>query len=115
MSLRLEFSPGIARMARAVYHKSNFTLEYAVQEAPLRARDPPILPRINAMVGVREPKWFGIADTLTMVFSGVDAEFVALDAYTNRDLWTTTTEMPRPNVMGIGKLSLATPPQDTDR
>ena len=115
MTVSLEFFPGVMRAARAMYRRKEFALDYSVEQAPPAARNLDVKARVEATLGIRAPKWLGVADTLVTVFSGADADFVAFDSYTNIDLWTRTTELPWPNVIGVGKVCLAKPPRDTDQ
>ena len=115
MALSLEFVPDLTSNARAVYRRSEFALEYAADEGPSAQKDLHLQSTIETALGMRIPKWFGIADTATLVFSGSDADLVAFDAYTNIDRWTHTAEVPLPEISGVGRMRLASPPRDTDR
>jgi len=90
-------------------------LQYAVEQRPAGREGLGIQASVDARLGIKPAKWLGIADTLVMVFSGLDADFVALDAYTNAELWAHTNELALPEVNGVGRLRLAGPPLDTDR
>ncbi|HYV49489.1 MAG TPA: hypothetical protein VFA20_31740 [Myxococcaceae bacterium] len=96
-------------MARAAYRPSDFALRYALEEG--RAPQG----QLDAQLGVRPPKWLCIADTLVLVFDGLNADLVAFDAYTNRALWRPTRSLGVPEALGTGSLRLAAPPRDTDR
>lgn len=110
----IQFVPGVVRPAQAVYRRSDLALEYALQPGgPLPSPD--IQASVDAAVGILPPKWLAIADALVMVFSGRDADFISLDAYTNIDLWTRKNRLVLPEVIGVGRVCLSDPPSDTDR
>src|SRR3954463_8668505 len=115
MTLAVEFHSGPVASARAVYRKNEFALEYSVEPSLLRAGDDDLRSKVDKSLGIAVTKWFAVADTLVMVFSGPEGDLVAFDAYTNCDLWTPATELPRPNIIGVGRVCLASPPRDTDR
>ena len=115
MNLIVEFHPEVRLAARAVYRRSELALEYAREPTPAAPERSGIQANVDAALGITSPKWLAIADTLVMVFSGSDASLTAFDAYTNIDMWTRTTELATPEVVGGGTVRLSEPPSDTDR
>lgn len=115
MSLCLQLESGLARIARATYRGSELALRYAITPSPAIGAGHDVQASIDAGLGIRAPKWLAIADTLVLEFVGSDADFIALDAYTNSDLWKRSPALSIPEVVGTGRLRLATPPQGTDR
>lgn len=112
MTLNLEFRPGPVRIGKTIYDKSEFALEYALEQAPPAQS---LQASIEAAVGIKQSTWLAIADTLSIVFSGPDAEFVSFDAYGNSEQWIPTVELILPAVTGLGAAYLAEPPRDSDR
>jgi len=113
MKLDLEFRPAILRVGRATYRVAEFALEYATQLADQGRRG--VQAEIAKAVGIREPKWLAIADTLVVSFSGQDAELISFDAYTNIAHWTEVNEVALPDVVGAAAACLRDPPDGTDR
>lgn len=110
----LEFRPDAVMPARAGYSRRDLALEYAVEQRPAKP-ERGIQAEIENALRIRPTEWLGISDTLVMVFSPPDADLVAIDAYTDMDLWSRVSELPLPHVIGAGRVCLANPPRDTDR
>lgn len=113
MKLDLEFRPAILRVGRATYRAAEYALEYATQLPDHGRRG--VQAEIAKAVGIREPTWLAIADTLVISFSGQDAELISFDAYTNIDHWTEVNEVALPDVVGAAAACLRQPPEGTDR
>lgn len=114
MKLDLKFHQGEVASAQVTYRGNELALRYVVTQQPGQPVAG-IQASIDARSGVRPERWLGIADTLVLVFTGPDARFVGLDAYTNIHRWARTTRLEMPEVNGRGWICLAPPPRETDR
>jgi hypothetical protein len=70
---------------------------------------------IESTLGIRQPTWFAIADTLSLTFSGTDAELICIDAYSNIERWVQSSDLPLPGITGAGSVYLARSTHGSDR
>jgi len=112
MRLILVFHPGTIRPGHATYRRSEFALDCGVERIPVAQT---AQAKIDRSVGIREPTWLAIADTLSITFSGSDAELVSFDAYSNLANWVASSDLTLPEVAGVGTVRLAEPPPRSDR
>jgi len=112
MKLILEFHPGTIRPGHATYRRSEFALDCAVERIPIAQT---AQAKIDRSVGIREPTWLAIADTLSITFSGSDAELVSFDAYSNVGNWVQSSDLTLPEVAGVGAVRLAELSRRSDR
>jgi hypothetical protein len=71
--------------------------------------------KIDRSQRIKEPTWLAIADTLSITFSGADAEWASFDAYSNLKKWVESSDLALPELARVGTLRLAEPPPDSDR
>jgi hypothetical protein len=112
MRLMLIFHPGIVRHGYAKYRRNEFALDCGVERTPVAQTTQT---KIDTSVGIREPTWLAIADTLSIAFSGSAAELVSFDAYSNLDNWVESSDLHLPEVSSVGTIRLAQPPLRSDR
>lgn len=112
MRLVLEFHPGPIKTGHATYRRGEFALDYGVERNPVVQT---AQAKIDRSLGIREPTWLAIAGTLSITFSGSDAELVSFDAYSNLDKWVQSSDLTLPEAASAGTVRLAEPPPRSDR
>jgi len=103
MRLTVVFHPAAIRSGHVTYRRSDFALDCQVERRPVPYT---VQAEIDSSVGIREPTWLAIADTLSITFSGSDAELVSFDAYSNLDNWIDSTDLAVQDVAGVGTVRL---------
>lgn len=112
MKLILVFHPCTMMTGRATYRKNEFALYCRVERIPIVQT---LQAKIDRSMGIRESTWLAIADTVSITFSGSEAELVSIDAYSNLDNWVESTDLAVPDVASVGAVRLAEPPSQSDR
>lgn len=112
------FSPGDTEKRKdCVYRKDDLTLVYLVQPSITAKVEKPqsLSQKIDEQIfGLKENKFFVIAETLTIVFDRRTKRFLGLDAYTNMDRWKQVKNM-MPKIFSQGTLHISELPETADR
>jgi hypothetical protein len=113
MSVRVDIRSDCSRVhGKAVYRRSEFGLLYDASTVTPEFGRKNLSLTIDRQFGIGSGNLFVTADTLTMMFSATDGQFVSLDAYTNYERWTRASKT-TPSNIDAGALVLAQ--SDNDR
>mgnify|MGYP001771094166 CR=1 FL=1 len=101
----LKFRPGkLPAKEKCIYRADELMLVYEVSEPLSDSSGAPVLAKmIDQQFGLNKPtELLLIADTLTLTFSGADKHLSSIDAYTNKQRWSTSSlrNVPESNDQG---------------
>lgn len=86
-----------------VYRTNDMNLSGKIKDLSLK--DTPshlLLSNINQRLNIKQQDTLVIADTLTMTFGNSENCLLAIDAYTNKEKWRSSSLIDKPSVVGRG-------------
>lgn len=98
------------------YSKRDMAIEYFFKRKKLDIKNQKLSDKIDGILRInRHDKICLIFDTLTITVKHPTGEFLALDAYTNKDQWIIEKDLSVPGISFRGTLIFKNLPKDDDR